>query len=778
VYKTFLLLFGVPVLFWVTPAALADSPKGRSPVEEPPVVEENTRSPEKAAINQNSILENIAISFSKSSSLELSHSVIEPSSEPIQFVPAADVALKPIQLSEPQISVANLTKDYALAQVTSQVPAVLRETPAAAAQTVSKQIEASFLEEVPDETVISVSELLNVQSATLTVQGSDEANSPADDMAQVTSVTQLSDVQPTDWAFQALQSLVERYGVIAGYPNGTFRGDRAITRYEFAAGLNAALDRINELIAAGTADRVSKDDLETLRRLQEEFAPELAALRGRIDNLEVRTAELEANQFSTTTVFGGEVIFAIADAFGGDPPGGCRLLGDIPDVNPNREVDCIRRGDPDTNTVLTHLVRLGLETSFTGKDRLRTYLVSGNFDNGGFTNAESLNTYMARLSYQAGLNNEVILDLLEYRFPAFGDRVVFSVIPFGFSLSNVLSANSPYFDVGRGAISRFGEESPIFRLGGVLDAGAGFDWLISEKVRLQVAYGTGSSGNPEGGLFGGDRSALGAQFLLQPFENVLAGITYVNAYTSDGTLGTFTGSVNAETLGLWSGSYIPPVNANSVFPCCSVFVGDLAAQINAVGGSLQWRITPKLTFGAWGGYISANFLEELPDSPDFRQPPPLGIGASAGKKPFANAATFLFSLGLSEPFGREGDLLAFLFGMPPKLVDAGPETPGTPVPFFETSRRGEPEVPVTDNNRDLDTFAIAATNPIDQPARDLPRRVGQEDEATSLHFEVFYRFRVNDNLYITPGFFIVTNPGHIADNDTILVGTIRTTFRF
>jgi len=41
-------------------------------------------------------------------------------------------------------------------------------------------------------------------------------------MAQITSVSQLSDVQPTDWAFQALQSLVERY-VIAGYPDSSFR---------------------------------------------------------------------------------------------------------------------------------------------------------------------------------------------------------------------------------------------------------------------------------------------------------------------------------------------------------------------------------------------------------------------------------------------------------------------------------------------------------------------------------------------------------------------------
>lgn len=55
-------------------------------------------------------------------------------------------------------------------------------------------------------------------------------------MSQVTSVSQFSDVQPTDWALLALQSLVERYGCIAGYPNSIYRGNRAITRYKFAAG--------------------------------------------------------------------------------------------------------------------------------------------------------------------------------------------------------------------------------------------------------------------------------------------------------------------------------------------------------------------------------------------------------------------------------------------------------------------------------------------------------------------------------------------------------------
>ncbi|MEJ6481734.1 iron uptake porin, partial [Nostoc punctiforme UO1] len=131
------------------------------------------------------------------------------------------------------------------------------------------------------------------------------ALSPINPMAQVTSVSQLKDVQPNDWAFQALQSLVERYGCIAGYPDSTYRGNRALTRYEFAAGVNACLDRVNELITTATSDLVTREDLATLQKLQSEFAPELATLRGRVDSLEARTGELEANQFSRTTKLSG-----------------------------------------------------------------------------------------------------------------------------------------------------------------------------------------------------------------------------------------------------------------------------------------------------------------------------------------------------------------------------------------------------------------------------------------------------------------------------------------
>jgi porin len=206
-------------------------------------------------------------------------------------------------------------------------------------------------------------------------EGETESPNPEDvtqstsDMSQVTNVNQLTDVQPNDWAFQALQSLVERYGCIAGYPNGTFRGNRAMTRYEFAAGLNACLDRVNELIATATADLVKKEDLVTLQRLQEQFSAELVTIRGRVDALESYAAELEANQFSTTTKLQGQAIISVtAGAFDG-----------------NRIIDATGRQittDPNATVILR--AGLDLNTSFSGTDLLKIRLETGSgfFENG------------------------------------------------------------------------------------------------------------------------------------------------------------------------------------------------------------------------------------------------------------------------------------------------------------------------------------------------------------------------------------------------------------
>ena len=71
-------------------------------------------------------------------------------------------------------------------------------------------------------------------------------------VSQVTNVNQLRDVSPADWAYEALRSLVDRYGCIVGYPDQTYKGNRALSRYEFAAGLNACLNQIERLIASSS----------------------------------------------------------------------------------------------------------------------------------------------------------------------------------------------------------------------------------------------------------------------------------------------------------------------------------------------------------------------------------------------------------------------------------------------------------------------------------------------------------------------------------------------
>jgi porin len=188
----------------------------------------------------------------------------------------------------------------------------------------------------------------------------------------ITSVSQLADVQPTDWAYQALQSLIERYSVVAGYPNGTYQGNLAMTRYEFAASLNVALERVNELIAAGLADQVSREDLVTLQRLQQEFAVEVSTtLRVRVDSIEARAAELEANQFSTTTKLTGQAIFAVnGGGFSGESI-----------VNPTG----VEITDDDPNTTVLYRVALDFNTSFFGTDLLKIRLDTGS--NGSFDNA-------------------------------------------------------------------------------------------------------------------------------------------------------------------------------------------------------------------------------------------------------------------------------------------------------------------------------------------------------------------------------------------------------
>ncbi len=498
-------------------------------------------------------------------------------------------------------------------------------------------------------------------------------------LAQVTSVSQLSDVQPTDWAFQALQSLVERYGCIAGYPDGTYRGNRALTRYEFAAGLNACLDRVNELITAATSDLVRREDLATLQRLQQEFTAELAILGGRVDALSAANAELEANQFSTTTKLNGEAVFGVAGIITGQNVDG---------------------GDLNDSTVFAYRARLELNTSFTGNDLLFTRLSSGNF--AGFSTVTG--TPEGELAFTQDDDNNIGLEVLEYIFPIGQSTEVYIAAVGGAFDDFSDTVNVLDGDGGSGALSAFGTRNPIYYLGD--GAGIGLRQQLG-LLELSLGYLAGEGNDPaEGsGLFSGPYSAI-AQLVVKPTERLKIGLTYINSYNADDT-GTGSGRTNFSRFD------------DAFFEEIDIPAFSVPTASNSYGVELSWQLSDNFVLGGWAGYTNTSILSTA------------GGLFDRGHLDIWNYAV---TLGFPD-LGKEGNLLGFVVGMEPKTTDST----------------------ISSSNPDIDVNA---------------------DEDTSLHVEGFYQFQMTDNIAITPGVIWITAPGFNAENDDIVVGTVRATFTF
>jgi len=514
--------------------------------------------------------------------------------------------------------------------------------------------------------------------------------------SQVTSVSQFSDVQPTDWAFQALQSLVERYGCIAGYPNGTYRGNRALTRYEFAAGLNACLDRVNELIATATADIVTKEDLATLQRLQEEFSAELATLRGRVDALEARTAELESNQFSTTTKLAGEAIFALTDAFG--------------DGVDNRN-----------NTVFQNRIRLDLQTSFTGKDMLHTRLATGNagrlnigtdVDGDGQIDASGEGFQTFNLTGDASNSNDVKLDWLAY-YTNLGPAQLYIAATGGIHSDYAATVN-PYFedyDGGNGALSTFASESPIYRIGGgagaALNIKFGQGSSLLRPSSLTVGYLASEPNDPSlgAGIFNGNYAALG-QLNFNLSNRIGLAATYVHGYHGAGSnlfdAGGFAGTTTRNINGEDRTGFLPVVGTTQANRL------DSPSSSNSYGLAAAIRPSDKFSVS---GFVSYHDVT--------------GFGAGDDYEAWSWGA------GIALPdFGGRGNVLGIFGGAQPYSL-----------------------------NRALATD-------------------GRNDANVPYHIEGFYKYRVNDNVSITPGVIYQTSSGQNSNNADVFIGTLRTTFTF
>ncbi|MDX2243408.1 MAG: iron uptake porin [Leptolyngbyaceae cyanobacterium bins.302] len=370
---------------------------------------------------------------------------------------------------------------------------------------------------------------------------------------QVTSVSQLSDVKPTDWAFQALQSLVERYGCIVGYPDKTYRGNRALSRYEFAAGLNACLDKIQELIAAGTANFATKQDLEALKKMMEEFAPELAALRGRVESLEVRTATLEKQQFSTTTRLNILTSFNLSRAFAaGDVKAeGIPIPGSFPTarfgtrfLNPftGEVAPIVTQTTRNPETTLSYSSYLILTSSFTGKDTLTTILAAGNGNPpaSSFSSAGFASTFGVPYADSNPVNplapSSVGLFEAKYSFPI-GDAVNVVVGPRILPFRHV--DQNLYTNVVTGASGLNSYQSTLAN-GGLSGAGAIVSWNITPQIVFQGGYlarndaslqffGPDSPSNPSRGLFNGTYSWL-AELAYSPIPELTLRFLYTRAH--------------------------------------------------------------------------------------------------------------------------------------------------------------------------------------------------------------------------------------------------------
>ncbi len=542
-----------------------------------------------------------------------------------------------------------------------------------------------------------------------------EPDIPNDDLGQITNVNSLRDIAPTDWAYSALRSLVDRYGCIAGFPNQTFRGSQPLSRYEFAAGLNSCLNQIERLIASN--ESVASEDLATLQRLEQDFAVELETLGTRVDELESRTAVMEDNQFSTTTKLTGEVIFSISGATGGDPEAG-----------------------DDTQIIFNDRVRLNLNTSFSGQDLLITGLQAQNFggelDGSGstqntlFPTESFLTSGSSKLNFetqfprftpqdisQENESNSVDLYKLLYIFPSGLEKVTLFAGAAA-EVSDAFPTIIPFADEGQGAVSRFAALNPVLRISGGtsqigLASATGFIWEISDQVDWRALYASVSAPISQeedvnilgAGLFDGSVVAS-TQLTLKPVEQLDLGLNYAYSFHELNILATGLSRFSATPLAIPGQT----INADGTVNIGGIV--DTSIGIHSIGTSFNWNVVPGISLTGYGSYFFVNSES--------------GADASSEFLSWMTGVHFTDLL-------KEGNNAGLIFGQPLNRVDAG-----------GVAELTEPDV----------------------------------DRAIPYHLEAFFNYKINNNLSITPGGFILFNPEGNENNDTTAVGVLRTTFTF
>ncbi|OUC15652.1 MAG: hypothetical protein B0A82_05645 [Alkalinema sp. CACIAM 70d] len=299
-------------------------------------------------------------------------------------------------------------------------------------------------------------------------------------LSQLPLVSELSDIQPSDWAYKAVKTLVERYGIVVGYPDGTFRGNRPINRYEFAAILSQLRDRIEQFIEE-SQNEGALGDLVTVKNLQRVYQEAAEDLKNRLTNqIEPLTLDLEAQQFSTTTKLG------------------------------IRSDQILTNGTRARATIVSR-TRLDLNTSFVGNDLLVTQLEMGNQGRDAIAENQAqkggLLSTLGVLADGGGLDpvtseTQVRLRKLYYSFQPMENLTVAvgtALPPSAFIDHNTFANGS-----GQNFISSFFSNNPLIvqneldRFGG---AGAAVSWQLQDSLTLRGLFVGADANNPAQGLF-------------------------------------------------------------------------------------------------------------------------------------------------------------------------------------------------------------------------------------------------------------------------------------
>ncbi len=395
--------------------------------------------------------------------------------------------------------------------------------------------------------------------------------------------------------------------------------EKNISRADFANNIAVCLSSLEVKLAQDPA-AVPVDDLAQLREMTNQFMDEVSYLGNRVETVEKKLALAQkTSTFSTTTKLAGEVIVGLttysSQTGGADTNGG--------------------------NTVFTNRVRLNFDTTFTGKDRLRTRLQSRNNIplNAGSATVPlngGTGTNTTRLGFDGDEGNTTNLSLLQYTLPVFNDsKLIIETVGSEFN-ENMYTFNPLLASSGSGSLTRFGRYNPVYRQSAD-GAAVTLDYRFGPQFSAAVGYalpGTQAANpNTNAGVFGGSSAAI-VQLRYQPSSDLDLGLSYARSYHAGGS--GVTGS---------TGSSI----ANNPF-------NGVPTSANHYSFSASAKVSPTFVLSGWVGLTNAN----------------VDGGTTTGSADIFNAAiTAAFP-----DFGGKGNTLGFIIGIPPRVSNISSSVPG------------------------------------------------------------------------------------------------------